>query len=200
MKGPACALVAVCALLAGCVPRAPESPAVAFWNSVRSLCGRAFEGTAVELSAVDGAVSGQRLVLDVWQCYHDELRLVFHVGEDRSRVWRLTRARDGGELRLIHDIHGADGSPAAVTGYGGAAAAAGSAGRQEFAADTETTSRIPSAAGSVWAIEIAPGERLTYAFHSGDGDIRFRVDFDLSRMTSRPPPPWGLTRQSRPAS
>ena len=186
-------------MLAACTRGVEEPPQVAFWNSIRALRGQAFEGRAVELTAVDSAIAGQRLVLDVWQCYHDELRLVFHVGDDHSRVWRLMRDQD--VPRLVHEIHDADGAAAALTGYGGGAAGEGTPTTQTFTPDAETTTRIPSAAGSTWTIEVLPRESFTYAFRSGDGTVRFRVEFDLARHTERrPPPPWGYTRQSRPES
>jgi hypothetical protein len=192
--------IAAAALLpGGCGPGTPEPPQLAFWDSVRALCGQAFEGRAVEWTAVDSAAAGQRLVLDVWQCYHDELRLALHVGDDASRVWRLTRDADG--LHLTHEVHAADGAAAAVSGYGGAATDEGTATEQQFRPDFETTSRIPAAAGSVWTLEVVPHERLTYGFHSERESVRFRVDFDLTRpVASRPPAPWGYTRQRRPAS
>lgn len=194
-----CGVLFVATLAAACGPRAEPPPQVTFWNSVRDLCGQAFEGRAVELTAVDSAIAGQRLVLDVWQCYHDELRLVFHVGGDHSRVWRLTR--DQGAMHLSHDVHTAAGAPAAVTGYGGEAADPGTANRQTFQADDRTVTRIPSADGSEWTLEIEPRERLEYAFRSADGTVRFRVEFDVSRrLTERPPAPWGLTRRRAPAS
>lgn len=182
-------------LTTACAPGTADPPQVAFWNAIRALCGQAFEGRAVEVSSVDSAIVGQTLVLDVWQCYHDELRLAFHVGDDHSRVWRLLR--DDESLRLVHDVHEADGSVAEISGYGGRAADPGSPTLQEFMADPETTTQVPSAAGSTWSLEILPRERLTYDF-SGVGGIRFRVDFDLSARAGRPPPPWGLTRRRRP--
>jgi hypothetical protein len=189
---------ALAPLLAGCAPgEAP--PEIEFWNRVRALCGQAFEGRALELTAVDSAIAGQRLVLDVWQCYHDEMRLAFHVGDDHSRVWKLTREQD--VPRLTHEFHADDGAPAAVTGYGGPALGHGTATAQTFAADAATLTRIPSAAGATWTLEIGPRQTLAYAFRSGDGAVTFRVEFDVSRHTQqRPPPPWGYTRQRRPGS
>jgi len=186
-------------LLAGCGPGSPDPPQLAFWNDVRALCGQAFTGRAVEWTAVDSAAASQPLVLDVWQCYRDEIRLAFHIGGDASRVWRLTRDSQG--LHLAHEVHAADGEAADVSGYGGAASGEGTATSQEFRPDYETNARLPAAAGSVWTLEVVPHERLTYEFRSEREGVTFRVDFDLAkRITSRPPAPWGYTRQSRPAS
>jgi hypothetical protein len=194
--GPAAVAILI---LAGCGPGTPDPPQVAFWNDVRALCGQAFEGRAVEWTAVDSAAASQPLVLDVWQCYRDEIRLAFHIGEDASRVWRLTRDVNG--LHLTHEVHTKDGAESDVSGYGGVTSGDGTATRQEFRPDYETNARLPAAAGSIWTLEVVPHERMTYEFRSEREDVTFRVDFDLTSHTARrPPPPWGFTRQSRPAS
>jgi hypothetical protein len=186
-------------LLAGCGPGTPDPPQLAFWNAVRDLCGQAFEGRAVEWTAVDAEAAAAPLVLDVWQCYHDEIRLAFHIGDDASRVWLLTRDAEG--LHLTHEVHGEDGTASDASGYGGVAGEEGTASRQAFRPDSETNARLPVAAGSIWTLEIVPHERLTYAFRSDREAVTFRVDFDLTgHVTDRPPAPWGYTRSSRPAS
>ncbi len=180
------------ALAGACAPGGDAPPAVAFWNDVRLLCGRAFEGRVVEVTPLDSVVLGQRLVLNAWQCWAEELRFAFHVGDDHSRVWLIGFGDDG--LTLTHENRLADGSTAELTGYGGPARAGGSARRQEFTPDTETRVRIPSSAGAVWAIEIEPRERLSYEFTPAGARSRFRVDFDLTTAVPRPPSPWGWTR------
>jgi len=182
-------------LLAACAPAADAPPVAAFWNELRILCGRTFEGRAVEVTALDSAVLGQRLVLSAWQCWAEELRFAFQVGDDHSRVWLIRAGNDG--LSLIHDNRLADGAAAEFTNYGGPAIAGGTATRQDFTPDTETRIRIPSSAGAVWTLEIVPRERFTYAFTAAGGG-RFRVDFDLTRAVERPPSPWGWTRRDRP--
>ena len=122
-----------------------------------------------------------------------ELRVPFHVGEDRSRTWVLTRVGDG--LRLKHDHRHADGSPDAVTLYGGDTREAGSAARQAFPVDAESVAMFERTglAGSVrntWAMEVEPGRRFVYELSRPDGRL-FRVEFDLSQPIATPPPPWG---------
>lgn len=191
--------VAAALLLSGCGSGTPDPPQLAFWNSIRDLCGQAFEGRAAEWTAVDAAAASEPLVLDVWQCYHDEIRLAFHIGDDASRVWLLSRDAEG--LHLAHEVHAEDGTTSDVSGYGGVAGEEGTASRQEFRSDYETDARVPAAAGSVWTLEVVPRERLTYAFRSDREDVTFRVDFDLTHHVSgRPAAPWGYTRASRPAS
>jgi hypothetical protein len=165
-----------------------------FWSTLRSLCGRSFNGTLVQASGADTVLAGRPLVLDVWQCYHREVRLAFHAGDDHSRMWLLSPTASG--LRLQHSVHAADGAPSSFSDYGGETVAEGTNLRQEFVADETTVRRVPSAASMVWILELIPGERLTYGL-AGGGESRFRVDFDLTQTARRPPPPWGFTRLSR---
>lgn len=162
-----------------------------FWSALRLLCGQAFEGRLVEYTPADSALVGQPLVLDIWQCYAGEVRLAFHVGDDHSRVWLIQPTGDG--LRLTHAMHEPDGEPLPFSGYGGDTWSPGSPEVQQFRADEGTVARVPSAAGTIWTLELWPDERITYSLRSPGGGS-FRVDFDLDRRVPRPPAPWGFTR------
>ncbi|MDP9348933.1 MAG: hypothetical protein M3P24_07320, partial [Gemmatimonadota bacterium] len=180
--------------LAACAPgtgaSTPPAPAQAdFWRGLRGLCGKAFAGTVVVSPAGDTTFAGKALVMHVRRCAGDEIRVPFHVGENRSRTWVLTRTASG--LRLKHDHRHEDGSEDRVTQYGGDTRDAGTATRQEFPADAHTASLIPAAAANVWTVEVVPGERFTYALRREGTDRRFRLDFDLRRPVTPPPPPWG---------
>src|SRR5512134_2928210 len=92
----------------------------AFWHALTALCGKAFEGRVVEgTEASDDAMSSSRLVMHVRRCTDSEIRVPFHVGDNRSRTWVVTRTPQG--LRLKHDHRHEDGSPDALTNYGGEA-------------------------------------------------------------------------------
>ena len=143
----------------------------------------------VQGSAADTAFTGKPLVMHVRQCSPGEIRIPFHVGENRSRTWILTRT-DGG-LRLKHDHRHEDGSEDAITQYGGDTRDAGTAARQEFYADAHTAALIPAAVTNVWTVEVIPGERFAYALRREGTDRRFRVEFDLTRPVAPPPAPWG---------
>src|SRR5690606_11661907 len=136
-------VLAACAQASSPVPEPAVEPAHApqdaFVANLRALCGQAFAGTVeTDVPAAPGhdAFAGQPPGRPVRQCDEEELRIPFHVGEDRSRTWVLTRT--GAGLRLKHDHRHADGSPDAVTLYGGDTADAGSAIRQEFPVDAES--------------------------------------------------------------
>ena len=167
--------------------QAPEQQA--FWERLQALCGGAFEGAVLEAPPGDSTFAGRRLVMHVRTCGPGEIRIPFHVGDDRSRTWVLTRTGTG--LRLKHDHRHRDGSEDAVTQYGGDTAAPGSAGAQEFRADGHTASLIPAAATNVWTVTVEPGRTFVYALRREGTDRRFRVAFDLTRPVAAPPPPWG---------
>lgn len=161
-----------------------------FFAELASMCGQAFEGRVVEDSQADSAFAASVLVMHVRECGDSVLRVPFHVGENRSRTWVISRT-DGG-LRLKHDHRHADGSEDSVTQYGGDTPDAGSATRQEFAADAHTAALIPAAATNVWSIELVPGTSFTYGLRREGTDRRFSVAFDLTRSVSAPPAPWGF--------
>lgn len=183
-----------CVLLAGCrasMPAPAAGPQDGFFASLTALCGRAFEGSIVEGNASDTAFAGKTLTMHVRQCSEREIRIPFHVGEDRSRTWIVTRTGEG--LRLKHDHRHADGSEDAVTQYGGDTDEAGSATTQEFPADAFTARLLPAAATNVWTMEVVPGRRFAYALRREGTDRRFRVEFDLTRPVTPPPALWGHT-------
>ena len=173
-------------------------PAAQFMAALAQHCGQALAGrvvTNVPASATPDPFDGKALVMHVRGCQtpERELRVPFHVGEDRSRTWVLTRVGDG--LRLKHDHRHADGSPDAVTLYGGDTREAGSAARQAFPVDAESVAMFERTglAGSVRntrAMEVEPGRRFVYELSRPDGRL-FRVEFDLSQPIATPPPPWG---------
>ena len=181
-------------VLAGCASLSPPAlPQNVFFARLSALCGRAFEGRIVSPpTAADAAFAGKSLVMHVRECSVDAIRVPFHVGDDRSRTWVVTRT--GAGLRLKHDHRHEDGSEDKVTQYGGDTATEGTPARQEFPADQFTKElliREGNAAGAanVWAMEVVPGE--TFAYELRRPNRFFRVEFDLSRPIAAPPPPWG---------
>lgn len=160
-----------------------------FWANLAELCGKAFTGRVVESSPPDTVMSRTTLVMHVRSCSRDTLRIPFHVGENRSRTWVITRA--GAGLRLKHDHRHEDGSEDAVTQYGGDTKDAGTAQLQEFHADSLTATLIAAARTNIWTVEVLPGARFAYALRRTGTERRFRVEFDLTKAVPAPPPPWG---------
>ena len=179
--------------LAACATTPVAAPKDAFFSRLSGLCGKAFEGRiASPPVAADRDFAGKRLVMHVRECSADTIRIPFHVGENRSRTWVVTRGRSG--LRLKHDHRHEDGSEDKLTQYGGDASLPGSASRQEFPADAETKAlfvreNIPQSLTNVWAMEAEPGR--TFAYELRRPGRFFRVEFDLTRPVAPPPPPWG---------
>lgn len=178
--------------LSACASWSPP-PSDSFFETVAALCGRSFEGRVVTTDAADAAFASQRLVMHVRECSDAELRIPFHVGEDRSRTWVVTR--HGPHLRLKHDHRHQDGSEDALTQYGGDSAdQGGSVWRQEFPADDASKqlfreNGIPASVDNVWAMEIYNGRMFAYELRRPNR--HFRVEFDLTAPIEAPPPPWG---------
>lgn len=193
--------LAAALLLAACMtPQASRSgaaPADLFFARLTALCGQAFEGRLVTSEAADAAMVGERLMMHVADCTPQQIRIPFHVGANRSRTWVITRTAAG--LRLKHDHRHEDGTPDAMTLYGGDTAERGTAERQEFPVDAESIAlfRRENRAVSVtnvWAVE-ARAARFAYELRRPPGPNArfFRVEFDLVRPVPAPPPAWGAT-------
>jgi hypothetical protein len=170
-------------------------PADSFMARIAEHCGRAYEGRIAvnEPRADDDPFAGQTLVMHVRDCSETEFRIPFHVGENRSRTWILTRTYDG--IRLKHDHRHEDGSEDEVTMYGGETANRGTAVRQEFPVDRQSVrlfehEGLTASTGNVWAMEIEPGERFVYELARPGTERLFRVEFDLTTPVAEPPPVW----------
>ena len=177
------------------------TPADTFYQRIASLCGQSFAGRIVAntpASATPDPFDGKTLVMQVRECSEGELRIPFHVGDDHSRTWVITRP--GNALRLKHDHRHDDGSADATTLYGGDTRDAGTAQRQEFPVDSESVALfraqgMQASLLNTWAMEITPGKNFVYELSRPGGRL-FRVEFDLTRPVATPPAPWGSA--SRP--
>ena len=199
-------LVSLAALLAlsparsdSSAPSARDGQAAdAFMAALSRHCGHAYAGRIVanEPAAANDPFEGKALVMHVRECDQETIRVPFHVGDDRSRTWVLTRTAAG--LRLKHDHRHPDGQSDMLTMYGGDTATAGTASRQEFPADAETKALfgregLAVSLTNVWAMEIDPGQRFVYEL-ARPGRL-FRVEFDLTKPVAEPPAPWGAVTE-----
>ncbi len=181
-------------------PTPAAVPADVFLARIAEHCGKAYAGQIIantppegEAPAASDPFDGKVLVMHVRECGTAELKIPFHVGDDHSRTWVLTRTADG--LRLKHDHRHEDGSNDAVTMYGGDTAAVGSEQRQEFPVDAESVATferegLAVSVTNTWAMEIEPGKRFLYELSRPTGRL-FQVEFDLSTEVELPPTPWG---------
>lgn len=167
---------------AGEVGRLPEAQE-AFWDNLTRHCGQAFHGELVARPDPDRIFEGDEVMTVHFRgCGDNRLAIPFHVDDDRSRTWLLTRTTAGIDLR--HDHRHPDGSPEPSTWYGAHTPDEGSPTRQEFIRAGEDDVR------SGWAIEIHPGERYTYGTIRND-EWTYRIDFDLTTSVDEPAAPWG---------
>ena len=194
----ACALTLAACASAPAANR-PASPQRALFDTVSALWGEAYAGRIVAdrpAPAGRDPFTGKALVMHVRECDGDTIHIPFHVGDDRSRTWVLTRTANG--LRLKHEHRHEDGSPDAMTMYGGDTVVdAGTASRQEFPVDAEsqamfTRERRSVSNTNVWAMEVVPTRSFVYEL-AREGRL-FRVEFDLTRPVAAPPPPWAPDR------
>ncbi|HYF23267.1 MAG TPA: hypothetical protein VD929_07705 [Caulobacteraceae bacterium] len=175
-------ILAAALALAACASAPAATPTDGFFARLQALCGKSFEGRVVTTDPADASFAGKPLVMTVKDCSRDEVRIPFHVGEDRSRTWVVTRTDAG--LRLKHDHRHEDGTPDEVTQYGGDTAAPGTQSRQEFPVDAYSkdlfvrTNRAVSVT-NVWAMEVEPGRMFAYELRRPNR--HFRVEFDLSQ-------------------
>ncbi|MCA1798465.1 MAG: hypothetical protein LC632_03125 [Xanthomonadaceae bacterium] len=205
----------------GVVEPLPEAEVVSaeaanlFMENLRTMCGNSYRGELLEFNEGDADMVGQALVMHVRDCDDDEIRIPFHVGENRSRTWIFTLTEEG--LRLKHDHRQPDGSDDEVTMYGGDTVEVGTGTRQAFHADRYTGEMLPVSANNVWTVEVIPGEVFSYYLRRRNEPLEFRADGAqgvggrsqcwCSRLPARflptrlrrsarraPPSPWRLPR------
>jgi hypothetical protein len=171
-------------------PAAAAPAQDAFFARLTALCGKSFAGRLVTADPADKDMAGQTMVMNVRTCEPDEIRIPFHVGENRSRTWIVTRTAAG--LRLKHDHRHEDGKPDKVTMYGGDTATPGGPTRQEFPVDAESialfkANALERSVTNVWALE---ADDKIFAYELRRANRHFRVEFDLTKEVPEPPPPW----------
>lgn len=176
--------------LAACQPKA-VSPQEAFFADLSSHCGKAYQGKLVSSDEVDADFASKKLVMHVRECSETEIRIPFHVDDDRSRTWVITKTGSG--LRLKHDHRHEDGSEDAVTQYGGDTINEGAPSRQvfpvdQFSIDMFLKEGLDVSVVNVWAVEI---DDATYAYDLSRPNRHFRVEFDVTKPVETPPAPWG---------
>ena len=175
---------------------AKEAPLVstpthdAFFNAIKTHCGKAFQGK-VSKDNVGNTFGDAKLVMHVRKCTDSEIQIPFHVGEDASRTWILTKT--GAGLMLKHDHRNEDGSFHSSTMYGGHTVDEGFPQVQSFPADVYSKSLfiesgIAASTDNVWQMMIYPS-RFSYRLIRPAREVQ--VDFDLENPIATPSAPWG---------
>ncbi|KPZ64644.1 hypothetical protein AN392_02200 [Pseudoalteromonas sp. P1-16-1b] len=163
-----------------------------FFDNIAAHCGKAFEGkVTVDNATGPSSFADKKLVMHVRKCNERELQVPFHVGDDASRTWIITKTGSG--LSLKHDHRHKDGTDDVSTMYGGHTLDAGFANMQSFPADQYSkelfvSQGIPQSVGNTWQMYIYP-EKFTYRLIRQGRE--FRVDFDLTKPITPPAAPWG---------
>ncbi|WP_413400950.1 hypothetical protein [Pseudoalteromonas sp. KJ71-7] len=193
-------LTAAALMLASTAAIARPAPLVSipshdgFFNNIAAHCGKAFEGkVTVDNATGPSSFADKKLVMHVRKCNERELQVPFHVGDDASRTWIITKTGSG--LSLKHDHRHKDGSDDVSTMYGGHTLDAGFANMQSFPADQYSkelfvSQGIPQSVGNTWQMYIYP-EKFTYRLIRQGRE--FRVDFDLTKPITPPAAPWGYS-------
>jgi hypothetical protein len=171
------------------VPSIPSQDA--FFSAISEHCGKAYPGTVTVDNANSDSFANKTLIMHVRRCNETQLQIPFHVGEDASRTWLITKTGSG--LSLKHDHRHSDGMQDALTLYGGHTVDAGWEQVQSFPADQYSKELfveqgIPQSVGNTWQMYIYPHQFTYRLIRQGR---EFRVDFDLTNPVKAPPAPWG---------
>lgn len=182
-----CALI----LLAACQPKTMTAQD-AFFEDLKSHCGKAYAGKLVSTDEVDADFATKKMVMHVRECSDTVLRIPFHVENDHSRTWVISKTDSG--LRLKHDHRHEDGSEDAVTQYGGDTIYDGAKSRQvfpvdQFSIDMFEREGLEASVVNIWAVEI---NNATFAYELSRPGRQFRVEFDVTKPVAVPPAPWGF--------
>jgi hypothetical protein len=175
---------------------AKEAPLVstpthdAFFNEIKAHCGKAFQGK-VSKDNVGNTFGNAKLVMHVRKCTDSEIQIPFHVGDDASRTWILTKT--GAGLMLKHDHRNEDGSFHSSTMYGGHTVDEGFPQVQSFPTDVYSKalfieSGIAASTDNVWQMMIYPS-RFSYRLIRPAREVQ--VDFALENPIATPSAPWG---------
>ena len=162
----------------------------AFFNAIKTHCGKAFQGK-VSKDNVGNTFGDAKLVMHVRKCTDTEIQIPFHVGDDASRTWIVTKT--GAGLMLKHDHRNEDGSFHSSTMYGGHTVDEGFPKVQSFPADVYSKSLfiesgIAASTDNVWQMMIYPS-RFSYRLIRPAREVQ--VDFDLENPIATPSAPWG---------
>ncbi len=178
--------------LAGTLQAAELSQAQqTFFDRLAAHCGQAYEGTIAVDTAKSAAYAGKTLTMHVRECSDTELKIPFHVGENRSRTWVITKTPQG--LRLKHDHRHEDGSEDEITMYGGDTVDEGTETIQSFPLDEFSLTMMRDnnfveSMQNIWHVHITDDY---YGYRLTSGEREFFVKFDLSKPVATPPAPWG---------
>ncbi|NVJ97236.1 MAG: hypothetical protein HWE25_03730 [Alphaproteobacteria bacterium] len=170
-----------------------QANAVTVLETLASQCGKAFEGKVVRDTENSAAWAEARIVMHVRDCGAEQIKIPLHVGDNRSRVWVLTRL-DSDKVQLKHDHRHEDGHSDDVTMYGGIADAA-DAPILSFPVDQESITMfeangLSASVRNTWHMRTT-GDVFQYQLTRPSGRD-FIVEFDLTKPVPAPPAAWDM--------
>lgn len=172
------------------ISTAQEKPnSVQFFNTIKSHCGKAYQGKIVAGGKEGDGFVGEKLVMHIRSCENNTLKIPFFVGENKSRTWVLNLTEEN-LVQLKHDHRNPDGTEEEITQYGGISSNTGLNNIQYFPADQHTADLIPTASTNVWWITIDE-KYFSYNLRRIGSDRVFSVKFDLTQTITTPAAPWG---------
>ena len=164
-----------------------------FFSEISRHCGKAYTGKVTKDTSKNPNFANKKLVMHIRKCSDTDLQIPFHVGENSSRTWLITKVDSG--LTLKHDHRHRDGTDDKLTMYGGHSLGQGSSHSQSFPADNYSKqlfidNNIPNSVGNTWQVLIYPD---VFSYRLTRQGMEFQVDFDLKNTTALPNAPWGVT-------
>ena len=169
------------------VTKVEKSAANIFWNELKSLQGKTFEGQLANAPANDD-FAGKKLVMHVLYSDDETILIPFNVGDNLSRTWIFKNKN--GRIELKHDHRMEDGEHDEITMYGGTSTNEGMPAMQVFPADQETLDMIPGAFSNIWWVTV-DSTTYTYNLRRIGTERLFSVAFDLTKEIEKPAPSWG---------
>jgi hypothetical protein len=162
-----------------------------FFANISAHCGKAYAGKVTIDTSNNPNFANKPLIMHIRKCSTTQLQIPFHVGDDSSRTWLISKVQGG--LSLKHDHRHKDGSEDKLTMYGGHSNDQGSENRQSFPADQYSKqlfidNNIPQSTGNTWQVFIYADK---YSYRLVRKGMEFQVDFDLTQPVELPSPPWG---------
>ncbi len=176
-------------LIVSCAPQ-KNNPQAGFMQNLSALCGKSFAGKLVSTDDSDKDLAAKPMVMQVSECSEDAIHIPFHIADNHSRTWIISKTPNG--LRLKHRHNHEDGHADSVSMYGGDTDNMGTATRQtfpvdQFSKDMFMREGLDVSITNIWAIDITD---KVYAYELRRKNRHFRVEFDLSAEIAAPPNPW----------
>lgn len=163
----------------------------AFFNKIKAHCGKAYLGKVIVDTHPSPSFQKEPLIMHVRQCTDQQLHIPFHIADDASRTWIITKQPN--RLHFTHDHRKPDGAEDPLSWYGGHTLTLGSETEQAFPIDDKTKAifthhGLTASLTNTWIVGI---NDTTFTYKLVRPNREFVVEFDLSNPITPPSAPWG---------